>query len=119
VGKVFRSNKILLADPVMNVAAQLSPGPGRRFKRATAGASAAALALGGASLALALITRAAVLEGDFASLDEGNALRERSNLALGTGLGLSGAGLALAGASMTMYFAYPPADGRAVRGVVK
>lgn len=106
VGRIFRSNTVLVLNSQLQLGTQLAPGPGAFVKRATLGGAVGGLVVGGAALVLSSLSRNAVLSQAYATLEEGEALRQRANLSLGAGLGLTGVGLVLAGASVTMEFGY-------------
>lgn len=106
VGRIFRSNAVLVMNSQLQLETQLAPGPGTFVKRATLAGAVGSLVLGGAALAISFTSRAAVLAREYETFDEGEALRTRSNLTLGVGAGLGGLGLVLSGASLTMRFGY-------------
>lgn len=107
VGRIFRSNTLLALNQSVQLERQLSPGPPAWVRKATFGGAVGSLVLGGAALSVALISRQAVLEQSYETFEEGEQLRQRSNLSLGAGLGLTAAGLALSGASITLHFGFP------------
>lgn len=106
VGRIFRSNTVLVLNADLKLETNLSPGPGAFVKRVTLGGAVGGLVLGGAALVVSGLSRQAIYDQSFSTLEEGEGLRTRANLSLGAGLGLTGLGLILSGASITMEFGY-------------
>lgn len=112
VGRVFRKGTIRFTVSGAAPELDFTPGPNLFVRRVTALSSLALLAGGGTALVLAYSSRAQLLEGDYSSFAEGEALRQRANTTLVTGAALTAGGLVLSGASLTMTFGYRPPKSR-------